>query len=71
MTTGPLGRLRAICLALPEVTKKLNHGMPSWVALDREPDWGPRDLDHGQGLPARGTQAAGGATDTNTVLDER
>jgi len=31
MTTVPLTRLRAICLALPEVTEKLNQGLPSWV----------------------------------------
>jgi hypothetical protein len=32
MTTGgdPLPRLRAICLALPEVTEKLSHGEPTW-----------------------------------------
>ena len=26
----PLPRLRAICLALPEVTEKLSHGEPTW-----------------------------------------
>jgi hypothetical protein len=31
MADDPLERLRAICLALPEVTEKLNHGMPSWT----------------------------------------
>jgi hypothetical protein len=32
MTTGedPLPRLRAVCLALPEVTEKLSHGEPTW-----------------------------------------
>jgi hypothetical protein len=33
MAEDPLVRLRAICLELPEVTEKLNHGMPSWVRL--------------------------------------
>jgi hypothetical protein len=35
MSDTPLDRLRAICLALPEVTEKLNHGMPSWVVRRR------------------------------------
>lgn len=28
--TDPLGRLRALCLALPEVTERLSHGEPTW-----------------------------------------
>jgi hypothetical protein len=28
----PLGRLRAICLALPEATERLSHGEPTWFA---------------------------------------
>jgi hypothetical protein len=27
---GPLPRLRALCLALPEVTEKVSHGEPTW-----------------------------------------
>ena len=30
MTADPLHRLRALCLALPEVTEKLSHGEPTW-----------------------------------------
>jgi hypothetical protein len=30
MTDGPLERLRALCLALPQVTEKLSHGEPTW-----------------------------------------
>lgn len=30
MTTDPLPRLRALCLALPEVTEKISHGEPTW-----------------------------------------
>ncbi len=26
----PLGRLRALCLALPEATEKVSHGEPTW-----------------------------------------
>lgn len=28
--TDPLPRLRALCLALPEVTEKISHGEPTW-----------------------------------------
>jgi hypothetical protein len=28
--SDPLPRLRALCLALPEVTEKLSHGEPAW-----------------------------------------
>jgi hypothetical protein len=30
MTEGALERVRALCLALPEVTEKLSHGEPTW-----------------------------------------
>lgn len=29
-TVTPLDRLRALCLALPEVTEKVSHGEPTW-----------------------------------------
>jgi hypothetical protein len=29
-TRDPLPRLRALCLALPEVTEKVSHGEPTW-----------------------------------------
>jgi len=29
---GPLARLRAICLALPEANERLSHGEPTWFA---------------------------------------
>ncbi|GAA2883151.1 MmcQ/YjbR family DNA-binding protein [Pseudonocardia halophobica] len=29
-TVAPLERLRALCLALPEVTEKISHGEPAW-----------------------------------------
>lgn len=28
--SSPLDRLRAVCLALPEVTEKISHGEPTW-----------------------------------------
>jgi hypothetical protein len=30
MSDGPLDRLRALCLALPEVTERLSHGESTW-----------------------------------------
>ena len=29
---GPLARLRAICMALPEANERLSHGEPTWFA---------------------------------------
>jgi hypothetical protein len=33
----PLERLRAICLALPEVSERPSHGAPAWFVRDRRP----------------------------------
>lgn len=30
MSTDLVGRVRAICLALPEVTERVSHGEPAW-----------------------------------------
>lgn len=35
MTAAPVPRLRALCLALPEVYERLNHGEPSWAVRGR------------------------------------
>jgi len=32
MAHDPLGRLRAICMALPEAVEKISHGEPTWFA---------------------------------------
>jgi hypothetical protein len=32
----PLERLRALCLALPEVTERLSHGEPTWFVRDKK-----------------------------------
>jgi hypothetical protein len=32
---GLLGRTRAICLRLPDVTERLSHGTPTWFIRDR------------------------------------
>jgi hypothetical protein len=31
-----LGRLRAICVGLPEVTERLSHGEPTWFVRDKK-----------------------------------
>ena len=31
-----LDRLRAICMAFPEVTERLSHGTPTWFVRDRK-----------------------------------
>jgi hypothetical protein len=36
MRTDPLQRVRAICLALPDVTERLSHGEPSWFVRDKK-----------------------------------
>lgn len=34
--TDPLTRVRAICLALPEVTERLSHSAPTWFVRDKK-----------------------------------
>jgi hypothetical protein len=34
--TDLAGRLRAICLALPEVTERPSHGVPTWFVRDKK-----------------------------------
>jgi hypothetical protein len=36
MTTDPLERLRALCLALPEATERLSHGEPTWFVRGKK-----------------------------------
>lgn len=35
MAANPLPRLRALCLALPEVTERPSHGEPAWFIRER------------------------------------
>jgi hypothetical protein len=35
MTGDLAGQVRAICLALPEVTERLSHGAPTWFVGDK------------------------------------
>jgi hypothetical protein len=34
--TGPLDRLRGLCLALPQTTERLSHGEPTWFVRDKK-----------------------------------
>ncbi len=36
MTENVVGRLREICLALPEVTERLSHGEPNWFVQGKK-----------------------------------
>jgi hypothetical protein len=36
MAKTPLERLRALCLALPEVTERPSHGEPTWFVRDKK-----------------------------------
>jgi hypothetical protein len=36
VSVDPLERLRALCLALPEVTERISHGEPTWFVRDRK-----------------------------------
>jgi hypothetical protein len=31
-----LDRVRAVCLALPDVTERLSHGSPTWFVRDKK-----------------------------------
>jgi hypothetical protein len=34
-SADPVGRLRDICMAFPEVTERLSHGAPTWFVRDK------------------------------------
>jgi hypothetical protein len=36
LADGPLERLRALCLALPETTERPSHGEPTWFVRDKK-----------------------------------
>jgi hypothetical protein len=44
-----LGRLRAICLALPETSERLSHGSPTWFVRDKRSFVTLVDNHHGDG----------------------
>ena len=60
---GPLARLRAICLALPEANERVSHGEPTWFAGKGKVFAMLDDHHHGAraplGLAARGPRRPG------------
>ncbi len=54
MAKHPLDRVRAIALALPEVTERLSHGAPCFFVRDRRPICYFHDDVAGDGAPWEG-----------------
>ena len=50
MADDPLGRLREICLALPETSERLSHGSPTWFIRDKKTLATFVDNHHGDGI---------------------
>jgi hypothetical protein len=63
-----LGRMRALCLALPEVTERLSHGAPTWFVRDKKTFVTYMDDHHGDGRLAIWCAAAAGAQEL--LVDE-
>ena len=61
MATTPLDRVRAFCLALPEVTERLSHGAPSFFVRDKKTFVMFLDDHHGDGRLALWCAAPPGA----------
>jgi hypothetical protein len=68
MATTPLDRVRAICLALPEVPERLSHGAPSYFVRDKETFVMFMDDHHGDGRLALWCAAPPGAQ--AEIIDE-
>jgi hypothetical protein len=47
---NPYGRVRTLCLALPETTERPSHGMPTWFIRDRKTFVTYADNHHGDGI---------------------
>jgi len=57
----PLERVRAICLALPEVTERLSHGTPTFFVRGKKTFVMYQDDHHGDGILGLWCAAAPGA----------
>ena len=49
MSDEALGRIRQLCLALPETTERLSHGAPTWFVRDKKTFVTYMDDHHGDG----------------------
>ena len=47
---SPLDRVRALCMALPEVTERLSHGAPTWFVAGKKTFLTFHDDHHGDGI---------------------
>jgi hypothetical protein len=59
--TGPLDRIRALCLALPETTERLSHGAPAFFVRGKTTFVTYMDDHHGDGRLAIWCAAPPGA----------
>ena len=59
--SSPLDRVRAICLALPDVTERPSHGSPAWFIKDKRTFVMYLDDHHGDGRLALWCAAPEGA----------
>ena len=59
--SSPLERVRAICLALPDVTERPSHGSPAWFIKDKRTFVMYLDDHHGDGRLALWCAAPEGA----------
>ena len=69
MATTPLDRVRASCLALPEVTERPSHGAPSFFVREKKTFVMFMDDHHGDGRLALWCAAPPGAQEEMIGLD--
>jgi len=65
-----LERMRALCLALPEVTERLSHGAPTWFVRDKKTFVTYVDDHHGDGRLAIWCAAPPGALAPKRLIGE-
>jgi hypothetical protein len=68
---GPLERVRALCLGLPEVTERLSHGAPTFFVRDKKTFVMYMDNHHDDGRLALWCAAGPGAQDMVVDADPR
>lgn len=66
----PLGFVRAVCAALPDVTERPSHGAPTWFVKDKKAFVMYHDDHHGDGRLALWCAAPPGAQEALTATSE-
>jgi hypothetical protein len=69
MITTPLDRVRAMCVALPEVSERLSHGAPTFFVREKRPFVMFMDDHHGDGRLALWCAAPQGAQEELVAAD--